>query len=1347
MSSKLSIIKNWRQLRCLMAIFMIFASALSAHALTPPREGELTHYRKDGSLEKRKKNADFLGNNRFSPDLIESVKRNEARRTNQLQSAPETYAPPPAWQGGLPSTGSPKVLVLLIDFPDYPASASDTATDVASKNFGSGDSSRYPYESLRNYYARSSYGALNITGNVLGWYRAKNNRSYYEQNFQYVYNGESYPYGNEELIKEALAYYNSQGHDFTQYDNAGTGRIDALFVKWTGPDNGWSNFWWAYQSNFWYNNTYTIDGKKIGKYVWSWIKNPDWGDTEYQPLVDIHETGHLLGLPDYYDYDDKVGPAGGVGKLDMMDGNWGDHNAFSKSMLGWVNPTTIASGNTTLSLSPSGLAPHAVKVMPGANTSHFGEYFLFQYRKRGTGNDPSQYPTDGLTVWHVNAALNSSGQDFQNDNSYTARKLLRLVQADGMQQIETTNLPYGGRADAGDFFISPKTFGPNTQPNSNAYSGAVTGVGMDSLSPAGTTLSARFGIGLGSGAMHSLTVSLSGSGSGTVTSSPAGISCGNDCAENYAPGTSVVLTATPAAGSSFTGWGGACSGTAAQCMVNMGSSQSVTASFTPVATTRLVTLTKSGSGSGTVTSSPAGLNCAADCGVASSSFASNTAVTLVAQAASGSTFAGWSGACSGTGNCIINAGTSSASVTANFNASGGGGNTVTPLLQTNISGAAGSLQFFSVAVPAGATNLKIQTSGGTGDADLYVRFGQAPTTSLYECGSFLFGNNESCDVPFPNVGTYHIMLQGYTPFSGLTLMASYQTSTSQNHALTVVRQGTGNGTVTSAPAGINCGSTCSASYAAGTTVTLTAQAASGSSFSGWSGACTGFASSCNVSMGNARSVTATFNTTTPATRTVTLSKSGTGTGTVTSSPSLLNCAANCSSAAASFPINTTITLVAQAASGSTFAGWSGACTGTGTCTIAAGSSAVDVTASFNTITLVTRTVTLSKSGTGTGTVTSSPSVLNCAADCSSAVASFPINTAITLVAQAASGSTFAGWSGACTGTGTCTIAAGSSAVDVTASFNTTTRPFTLNKAGSGTGSVTITPPGVTCDPACTRSWPVVSSSAVVTLVAQAASGSTFAGWSGACTGTGTCTIAAGSSAVDVTASFDTSGGTGPLADPVDFVTQQYVDFLRRTPDSAGLNFWVNRLNTGSATRAQVIESMMYSGEFRGRFGPLVRLYTAYFQRAPDYAGLMYWFDRMYPTSGTGASLAQVSDQFAQSGEFVNAYGPLDNAGFIIRVYQNVLGRNPEAAGYTYWLGQLNAGMPRGQVMTAFSESTENQNATANSLLITMTYVGMLRRSPEAGGYSWWLTEVNAGRASVLGLITSFLNSSEYAARF
>jgi M6 family metalloprotease-like protein len=1329
-----------------MAVFMLFAAAVTAHALTPPREGELTHYKNDGSLENRKRKADFLGNHRFSPALIESVKRNEARRANPDRSTPESFAPPPAWQGGLPATGSPKVLVLLIDFPDYPASPTDTVADVASKYFGSGVPSQFPYESLKNFYTRSSYGALNITGNVLGWYRAKNNRSYYENNFQFVSNGESYPYGNEELIKEALAHFNSQGHDFTQYDNSGTGRIDALFVKWTGPDNGWSNFWWAYQSNFWYNNTYTIDGKKIGKYVWSWIKNSDWGDTEYQPLVDIHETGHMLGLPDYYDYDDKVGPAGGIGKIDMMDGNWGDHNAFSKSMLGWMDPTTIASGERTLSLAPSGTTPDAVKVMPGATASHFGEYFLFQYRKRGTGNDATNYPTDGLIVWHVNAALNAGGQDFQNNNSSTARKLLRLVQADGLQQIETTNLPDGAWADAGDFFVAPKTFGPATAPNSNAYSGAVTGVGMDNLSTAGATLNARFGIGLGSGALYALTVSRSGTGGGTVTSSPAGISCGSDCAESYAAGTNVVLTATPDAGSSFAGWSGACTGAAAQCTVTMGSAQNVAASFTAVAATRLVMLTKTGSGTGGVTSSPAGLSCAGGCPSALVSFASNTAVTLVAQADSGSTFAGWSGACTGTGACTIAAGTGTANITASFNASGGSG-TVTALLLTNVSGATGSLQTYSVAVPAGATNLKIQTSGGTGDADLYIRFGQAPTTSVFDCASLLYGNNETCEVPFPNTGAYyHILLEAYTAFSGLTLTATYQPGATQNHALTVTRQGTGSGTVTSTPAGIHCGATCTASYAAGTPVTLTAQAAAGSTFNGWSGACTGTAGTCTVSMSAARSVTASFNSTT--TRPFTLNKAGSGTGSVTITPPGVTCDATCTRSWPVISNNVVVTLVAQASAGSSFAGWSGACTGTGTCTIAAGTSAVDVTASFNTGAPATRTVTLGKAGNGSGAVTSSPAGLSCAASCSSATASFASTTAVTLVAQAASGSTFAGWMGACTGTGTCTIAAGSSNANVTASFNsTTTRPFTLNKAGSGTGSVTITPPGVTCDATCTRSWPVISNNVVVTLVAQASAGSSFAGWSGACTGTGTCTIAAGTSAVDVTASFNTSSVTGPLADPVDFVTQQYMDFLRRAPDSAGLNFWVTKLNAGTTTRAQVIESMMYSNEFRGRFGPLVRLYTAYFQRVPDYAGLMYWFDRMYPNSGAATSLSQVSDAFAQSGEFVNTYGPLDNAGFITRVYQNVLGRTPDAAGYTYWLGQLNAGTPRGQVMTAFSESAENQNATANSLLITMGYVGMLRRSPDAVGYAWWLAEVNAGRTSVLSLITGFLNSPEYAARF
>ena len=140
-----------------------------------------------------------------------------------------------------------------------------------------------------------------------------------------------------------------------------------------------------------------------------------------------------------------------------------------------------------------------------------------------------------------------------------------------------------------------------------------------------------------------LSVTKSGNGAGTISGS--GISCGTDCTENYIFGTSVTLSALTSAGSKFIGWSGSCSGTAV-CTISMNQPKSVNAQFN--LNTYTLSVTKSGTGGGTI--SGTGISCGTDC---SETFNYGTIVTLSALPASGSSFAGWSGACSGTGKCTL----------------------------------------------------------------------------------------------------------------------------------------------------------------------------------------------------------------------------------------------------------------------------------------------------------------------------------------------------------------------------------------------------------------------------------------------------------------------------------------------------------------------------------------------------------------------------------------------------------------------------------------------------------------------------------------------------------------------
>jgi formylglycine-generating enzyme required for sulfatase activity len=319
------------------------------------------------------------------------------------------------------------------------------------------------------------------------------------------------------------------------------------------------------------------------------------------------------------------------------------------------------------------------------------------------------------------------------------------------------------------------------------------------------------------------------------------------------------------------------------------------------------------------------------------------------------------------------------------------------------------------------------------------------------------------------------------------------TYTPEVFRLSVTKAGSGFGsTVSSNPAGINCGTTCSADYSAGTQVALKAAAATGTTFTGWSGGGCSGVGTCSVTMNAALSVTATF---TLNTYVLTVTNAGNGSGSVTSNPAGINCGATCH---ATYIYSSHVVLTAAAATGSTFTGWSGGgCSGVGTCTVTI-NAAQSVTANF---TLNTYPLTVTNAGNGSGSVTSNPAGINCGDTCS---ASYNYGTQVDLTAAAAADSTFTGWSGGgCSGTGTCTVTI-NAAQSVTANFTRTTYPLTVTIAGGGSGSVISRPAGIKCSPTCSADY---MPGTRVTLIAAAGPNSAFAGWSGGgCSGVDTCTV-------------------------------------------------------------------------------------------------------------------------------------------------------------------------------------------------------------------------------------------------
>ncbi|WP_296260372.1 MULTISPECIES: DUF3616 domain-containing protein [unclassified Pseudomonas] len=179
-----------------------------------------------------------------------------------------------------------------------------------------------------------------------------------------------------------------------------------------------------------------------------------------------------------------------------------------------------------------------------------------------------------------------------------------------------------------------------------------------------------------------------------------------------------------------------------------------------------------------------------------------------------------------------------------------------------------------------------------------------------------------------------------------------------------------------------------------------------------------------------------------------------------------------------------------------------------------------------------------------------------------------------------------------------------------------------------------------------------------------------------------------------------------MATTLDTVSSLYKQILGRDAASSEAAYWVSRIDSAVESVAEVVWAFTASDEAASNVAPIVNLYFSAFGRVPDAAGLQYWLNAHH----NGMSLGGIAQAFTQSAEFAQAASAQDES-FLTSLYQNALGRTPDAAGLSYWIEQLANGLSRDQVLSAISASAQSQSATGVTTQIVLAYNGLLGRSP------------------------------------
>ncbi len=337
----------------------------------------------------------------------------------------------------VPSTGDVNLLVIPVEVTDYPfvrsglySSVSQMKTQFDKIFNGNGAKDTGYWESLASYYAKTSYGKLNLTFEIADIYKTgKTSKGL----FNYAKDNDAIAVLDDAVANYKLIHGNTSTR---QFDSDNDGFIDGVIMIYSNPDftsdsyiasfdNDDSMFYWAYCFWDYFNaNNASLSSPVPETFFWAStsflyeasVCSPSTGKVDAHTLT--HEFGHMLGLDDYYSYDENRTPAGG---LEMMDLNIGDHNSFSKAALGWTHPY-IVTDSCEITINPATTSGDSIIVADSWNGTSFDEYLIMDlYTPDGLNkvdaqtaysSRPKMYTTSGVRMHHVDARvalINSRG--------------------------------------------------------------------------------------------------------------------------------------------------------------------------------------------------------------------------------------------------------------------------------------------------------------------------------------------------------------------------------------------------------------------------------------------------------------------------------------------------------------------------------------------------------------------------------------------------------------------------------------------------------------------------------------------------------------------------------------------------------------------------------------------------------------------------------------------------------------------------------------------------------------------------------------------------------------------------